>query len=126
MHFLAPALLDYTVNGPGGGARRQRDPDMAPHGVYPAAGEDRWVAVACQDDAAWPALCAVMARPDLAADRTSPAVAGRLARRRTSSTARWRPGRAAATAAPPRRRCRPPASPPTRARQRRARSPTRS
>jgi crotonobetainyl-CoA:carnitine CoA-transferase CaiB-like acyl-CoA transferase len=33
-----------------------RDRAMAPHGVYPAAGEDKWVAVAVQDDAAWAAL----------------------------------------------------------------------
>ena len=64
------------------------DPDMAPHGVYPAAGDDRWVAVACQDDAAWPALCRVLGRDDLAADRElagrrGPArPAGRAGRRR--------------------------------------------
>ncbi len=24
---------------------------MAPHGIYPAAGDDNWVAIACRDDA---------------------------------------------------------------------------
>ena len=36
------------------------DPLMAPHGVYPAAGEDRWVALACEDDAQWRALAAAL------------------------------------------------------------------
>ena len=31
-----------------------------PHGVYPAAGEDRWVAIAVQDQAQWRALAALI------------------------------------------------------------------
>jgi crotonobetainyl-CoA:carnitine CoA-transferase CaiB-like acyl-CoA transferase len=42
---------------------------LAPHGVYPAAGVDRWVAIACQSDAAWGSLCEVMGLDHLAADR---------------------------------------------------------
>src|SRR5690606_17606677 len=38
----------------------------APHGVYPTAGDDRWIAVACTDDASWAALAEVIGRPDLA------------------------------------------------------------
>ena len=57
-----------------------RDAELAPHGVYPAAGDDRWVAVACQHDAAWPALCAVIGRPDLATDPELTGAPGRLAR----------------------------------------------
>ena len=33
---------------------------MAPHGVYPAAGEDRWLAIAISDDAQWEALAAII------------------------------------------------------------------
>jgi crotonobetainyl-CoA:carnitine CoA-transferase CaiB-like acyl-CoA transferase len=29
---------------------------MAPHGIYPAHGDDEWVAIACRDDADWRAL----------------------------------------------------------------------
>jgi crotonobetainyl-CoA:carnitine CoA-transferase CaiB-like acyl-CoA transferase len=54
-----PALLDWTVNGRG--RRRTGQPngnhaaydEMAPHCVYPAQGEDRWVAIACRDDGDW-------------------------------------------------------------------------
>jgi crotonobetainyl-CoA:carnitine CoA-transferase CaiB-like acyl-CoA transferase len=60
LHFIAPAILDYTANGRNFARRGNDDPDMAPHGVYPAAGDDRWVAIACEDDAHWPALCDVI------------------------------------------------------------------
>ena len=56
------ALLDYTVNGrpmrrPGmPDSNRSQSPRMAPHGVYAAAGEDRWIAIACRDDREWRAL----------------------------------------------------------------------
>lgn len=37
-----------------------RNPDMAPHGVFPCAGEDRWIALAAPDDATWAALAAMV------------------------------------------------------------------
>ena len=43
-HFLAPALLDYALNGRVPAPCGNDDPELSPHGVYPAAGEDRWVA----------------------------------------------------------------------------------
>jgi crotonobetainyl-CoA:carnitine CoA-transferase CaiB-like acyl-CoA transferase len=60
MHFIAPAILDYTANGRNHARNGNDDPHMAPHGVYRAAGEDRWVAIACEDDARWTALCRVV------------------------------------------------------------------
>ncbi len=57
-----PALLDYTVNGrplrrPGmPDSNRSQSAEMAPHGIYPAQGDDEWVAIACRDDAEWRAL----------------------------------------------------------------------
>lgn len=77
LHFLAPAILDYTVNGRVGGRVGNRDPDHAPHGVYPARGDDRWIAIAATSDAAWQALCAAMASPDLAADARFTHASGR-------------------------------------------------
>ena len=40
-----------------------RHRELAPHDVYPGAGEDDWVAVAVGDDAEWAALCKVLGRP---------------------------------------------------------------
>lgn len=68
VHFLAPAILDYELNGTIARRMGNRDPVMCPHGVFPARGEDRWIAVACQDDEHWRALCEVMDFDDLAAD----------------------------------------------------------
>jgi crotonobetainyl-CoA:carnitine CoA-transferase CaiB-like acyl-CoA transferase len=61
------ALLDWTVNGrpmrrPGSPhSNRSEHPAMAPHGIYPAAGDDEWVAIACRSDAEWQALAGVVA-----------------------------------------------------------------
>ena len=35
------------------------NPGAAPHGVYPAAGDDAWIAIAVESDEAWTALLAV-------------------------------------------------------------------
>ncbi len=44
-----------------------QDPAWAPHNCYPAAGEDRWVTIACPDEEAWTALAGVI-DPALAED----------------------------------------------------------
>jgi crotonobetainyl-CoA:carnitine CoA-transferase CaiB-like acyl-CoA transferase len=65
--LLGPAILDYTVNGrpsrrPGQPHSNRSDtPPMAPHGIFPAQGEDAWIAIACRDDAEWSALARVVA-----------------------------------------------------------------
>ena len=55
-------------------------PLHAPHSLYPCAGEDEWVAVAVTDEEEWQGLCAVLGRPDLAADPQLQSAAGRKAR----------------------------------------------
>ena len=64
--FLAPLVIEHAATGRLPGAEGNRDPNHAPHGVHPAAGDDRWVAVACETDEQWSALAAVLGRPDLA------------------------------------------------------------
>jgi crotonobetainyl-CoA:carnitine CoA-transferase CaiB-like acyl-CoA transferase len=66
VHFLGPPMLDYAVNGTVQGAAGNADSVMAPHGIYPSAGDDQWVAVACRDDTDWKALAGLIGRPDLA------------------------------------------------------------
>lgn len=80
LHFLGPALLDYTVNRRTRERLGNRDPQMAPHGVYAAAGEDRWVAIAVRTTVQWHILCDVMQRPDLADDEGFATLSARLAR----------------------------------------------
>ncbi len=63
MHFLTPAILDFTANGNVQSRLGNADPYLAPHGVYPTSGDDRHIAIACESDAHWRALCGVI--PDL-------------------------------------------------------------
>ncbi len=68
--LLGPVLLDASVNGrparrtgfPSG--NRLLHPHAAPHGVYPAAGEDQWVAVAVFGDEQWRGLLRAMGEPE--------------------------------------------------------------
>jgi benzylsuccinate CoA-transferase BbsF subunit len=81
--LLGPSFLDYTVNGrplrrPGmPDSNRSQSPEMAPHGVYPAAGQDEWVAIACRDDAEWERLAAMIGQ-DWATEARLATLSGRL------------------------------------------------
>ncbi|MCP5066408.1 MAG: CoA transferase [bacterium] len=65
LHYLAPAFLDWTVNGHLTDAMGNADDESFPHGMYPAAGEDCWVAIAARSDEEWRSLCEVIERQDL-------------------------------------------------------------
>jgi benzylsuccinate CoA-transferase BbsF subunit len=58
--LLGPAVLDFTVNGRTQMPQGNRAEYAAPQGVYPAAGDDRWVALSALDDGHWSAICAVL------------------------------------------------------------------
>ncbi len=53
----AAPLMDWLLNGRDSKPRGNRGSAMAPHGVYPAAGDDAWLAVVVRTDAEWSALC---------------------------------------------------------------------
>ena len=85
LHFLAPEILDYTVNGRVARSRGNADPLMAPHGIYPCRSTEgeRWCAVVCEDDAQWHALVEAMGKPEWALDGRFATAAGRKAEERT-------------------------------------------
>jgi len=56
LHFLTPALLAQDTMGITETRSGNASPDWAPHGVYPATGQDRWVAIAVETDEQWQAL----------------------------------------------------------------------
>ena len=56
LHALAPAILDYTVNGRVWARLGTADRNLRPHGVFAAVGDDRWIAIACENDAQRDAL----------------------------------------------------------------------
>ena len=63
-------MLDFQVNGRPSEriGNRSRWPAVAPHGIYRCAGEDRWIAIAAEDDTCWQPLCDVLVAPELASD----------------------------------------------------------
>ncbi len=66
MTFLAPAVLDYDVNAHLPDKMGNDHPAMSPHGVFASAGDDRWIAVACENDDQWAGLCGVIGADDMA------------------------------------------------------------
>ncbi|HTO06488.1 MAG TPA: CoA transferase [Myxococcota bacterium] len=80
-HFLAPALLDASLNGRTPVPMGNDDAELYPHGVFPAAGADRWLALAVRDARDWSALCAALGRADWGADPGLAEVTARRARR---------------------------------------------
>ena len=118
LHYMTPAILDHQLNGTDWDRLGNDDPDLFPHAIYRAAGDDEWVAVAVRDAADWQALATAIGRPDWAADdRPGRSVDGRRARRdeidaghrrldRPASPGRSRGGAAAGRRARPRRAAR--------------------
>ena len=56
------------------------DPNMCPHGVFPSAGGDQWVAIALESDDQWPAFAETIGRAELIRDASLQSLAGRKSR----------------------------------------------
>lgn len=93
--LLGPAVLDYTVNHRVQQPRGNASLDAAPYGVYPCAGEDRWIAICVMHDGHWQALCALLGQPAWMLEAALMHTSGRLERRAaidaqlSVETARW-------------------------------------
>jgi benzylsuccinate CoA-transferase BbsF subunit len=77
MGLLAEGILEYTMNGREPERSGNRDPFMAPHGIFKCQDLpekvmdmtiDRWVAIVCADDAEWARLARAMGKAELAED----------------------------------------------------------
>lgn len=66
MNHIGEFFIDAARTGRRHGPLGNRHRVHAPQGVYPAAGEDRWVALSVTDERAWAGLCALLGRPDWA------------------------------------------------------------
>jgi benzylsuccinate CoA-transferase BbsF subunit len=80
MQMVGPAYMDYLFNGRSGTPKGNEHPTaaMAPHGVFPCSGDDRWIAIAVAGDSEWAALVEAMGRPEWAADAALGTSDGRL------------------------------------------------
>jgi crotonobetainyl-CoA:carnitine CoA-transferase CaiB-like acyl-CoA transferase len=70
LYLTGTAVLDHSVNGRTWQRYGNRSPykRAAPHGVYRTIGDDRWIAIACFDDADWHQLLTVLGSESLADD----------------------------------------------------------
>jgi len=77
MAVLPEGIMEYTMNGREPQRIGNRDPWMAPHGIFRCRDRaekvlgvtvDQFVAIAFSDDAAWQRLAAAIGRPELAVD----------------------------------------------------------
>jgi len=76
--MLPEAFMEYMLNSRDSEPQGNRDPCMAPHGVFPAAGEDSWVAIAIATDDEFAALCQVLGACGLGSDPRFARLGGRL------------------------------------------------
>jgi len=74
------AILDYLVNDRHWQRTGNRSPyrPAAPHGAYPCAGTDRWIAIAISNDNQWRALAAEMGNPAWSRDAGFSGLAARI------------------------------------------------
>lgn len=79
VQLLGPQLLDYAINENIAGRKGNRCDYAAPHGVFPAKGDDRWVAIAVESDEEWLAMKQIMRSPEWADDTKFDTLVGRKA-----------------------------------------------
>jgi crotonobetainyl-CoA:carnitine CoA-transferase CaiB-like acyl-CoA transferase len=61
--FLADAFLDWSLNGRRREAATNDHPSSAPHGAFPALGDDQWLTVSVGSEREWAALVDVVGAP---------------------------------------------------------------
>ena len=74
-----PAILDYQVNARLPQRIANRSADCAPHGAYQCAGEDRWCAIAVENQEQWEGLKRAIGNPAWSAEADFSTMEGRLA-----------------------------------------------
>jgi crotonobetainyl-CoA:carnitine CoA-transferase CaiB-like acyl-CoA transferase len=66
--LLGAEWMRFARTGEQEPRRANRDENHCPHGNFPAAGDDNWLAIAVADDAMFSRFCAAIERPELARD----------------------------------------------------------
>jgi crotonobetainyl-CoA:carnitine CoA-transferase CaiB-like acyl-CoA transferase len=60
--FIGDAAIEERLTGRQRPRSGNRHPEFAPHGIFPSAGDDRWIAMAAESEKQWTALDAVAGR----------------------------------------------------------------
>ena len=74
--LVGPTLLAGGTSAPTGNASQEAP--GAPHGVYPCAGDDRWIAITVFTDGEWERFAGAAGRPPWTCDPRFATVAGRV------------------------------------------------
>ncbi|MFA7249402.1 MAG: CoA transferase [Dehalococcoidia bacterium] len=61
---LPEAFIDASMNGRVAKPKGNDHLSVAPHGYYPCAGDDRWIAISAENDRQWNGLCSVLDGPE--------------------------------------------------------------
>jgi benzylsuccinate CoA-transferase BbsF subunit len=79
--LVGPALLERALEGGTSEPRgnTSQEAPAAPHGVYPCAGDDRWIAITVFGDGEWQRFTEAIGRPAWTRDARFGTLAGRLA-----------------------------------------------
>lgn len=95
VHYMTPAIVDHQLNGTSWDRLGNDDHELFPHAVYPAAGDNEWVAVAVRHHEDWRALATAIGRHDWAAAPELASADTRRARRDEIDAAigNWTSGR---------------------------------
>ena len=79
MAVLPEGIIDAVMNDVAPERNGNRDRWMAPHGIFRAAGDERWIALAVRDDDEWCRFAAAIGAPELAGDARFATLAARKA-----------------------------------------------
>jgi crotonobetainyl-CoA:carnitine CoA-transferase CaiB-like acyl-CoA transferase len=78
--MIGGAFAEWSLTGSEPQQQGNRRPGCAPHGTYPCAGIDEWVAIAVENDEQWRGLRRAMGEPEWARDSELDTAPARFAR----------------------------------------------
>ncbi len=91
VYCLSEWLLAFQETGESVGRLGNQSDHAVPHGVFPAKGDDRWIAIAVHSDSEWKSFRKAIGEPEWARQADFGALAGRLENRELieSRLAEW-------------------------------------
>ena len=75
--LLPEGIMEYAMNETQPPRNGNRDPYMAPHGVFRCKGADRWVSIVVGNEEEWQRFCKAIGQPTLATDARFSTLAAR-------------------------------------------------
>jgi len=79
INYMAPLVLDYTINNRELALKGNKCDYASPYGAYRCKGEERWVAITVLTDQEWDAFCCVVRNQEWTRDTRFATLSGRIA-----------------------------------------------